>query len=150
MGRDGKRCQTIYFFIYVTSGMGSATQGMVLDPCPHVPILPNTAETYLGPQLPLCPQEPGMESGLQGTHSGPDSSSVACTGSLVPRSKGPVLGELTVADKDADLNMPVLLTFQAVHGEDSPLAASFQSLETAVPFPAGSLHRLTGGVWSAA
>lgn len=87
MGRDGERCQTIYFFIYVMSGMGSATPVVVLDPCPHVPVLPNTAETYLGPQLPLPPQEPGKESGLQGTHSGPNSSSVACIGSLVPRSQ---------------------------------------------------------------
>lgn len=53
MGRDGERCQTIYFFIYVMSGMGSATPMVVLDPCPHVPVLPNTAETYLGPQLPV-------------------------------------------------------------------------------------------------
>lgn len=51
MGRDGERCQTIYFFIYVMSGMGSATPVVVLDP--HV--LPNTAETFPGPSLGLCP-----------------------------------------------------------------------------------------------
>lgn len=45
MGRDGERCQTIYFFIYVMTGMGSATPVVVLDPRPHVPI----------PQLGVCP-----------------------------------------------------------------------------------------------
>lgn len=138
MGRDGERCQTIYFFIYVMSGMGSGTPVVVLDPCPHVPILPNTAETYLGPQLgvvpfscphpqlPLSPQEPGMESGLQGTHSGPDSSSVACTGSL--SWENCLAARWREADKDADLNMPGLVDIQAVHREDSALAASVSKL----------------------
>lgn len=92
-----------------------------------------------------------MESGLQGTHSGPDSSSVACTGSLyslVPRSKDPVLGELTdcwvETDKDADLNMPGIVDILGCPwGKTELWQPQFSRLETAVPPPAGSLRRLT-------
>lgn len=89
----GKMPDYLFFYLcHVRYGIWNSSGGA--GPLSSVSVLPNTAETYLGPQLgvvpfccphpqlPLSPQEPGMESGLQGTHSGPDSSSVACTGSL--------------------------------------------------------------------
>lgn len=65
-----------------------------------------------------------MESGLQGTHSGPDSSSVACTGSLyslVPKPLSWRTDCWVEADKDADLNTLGLLDFSGclVHSSDS-------------------------------
>lgn len=98
----GKMPDYLFFYLcHVRYGLWNTSGGA--GPLSSFPILPNTAETYLGsqygfalavraPSLPSLPsQEPGMESGLQGTHSGPDSSSGACTGSLYS------LGELAVA-----------------------------------------------------
>lgn len=120
----GRRCETIYFFIYVILGMGSRTlvRGLpILTPCT------TPAETCLGnpglgpragdePQaaclLPAGPSsQAGGGSGLPGTHSGPDSSTVVCTGPAVPLMfpKPPPRGTLATRGiiKLLNLNMEV-------------------------------------------
>lgn len=61
MGRDGEDARLFIFLFMSCQVWDLELQRWCWTPVLMSPILPNTAETYLGPQLGVVPQEPGME-----------------------------------------------------------------------------------------